>query len=60
MVDALTQDDLELEDTCSECWGYGTKRDETKCEACHGKGVVPTRFGRDILEFVRAYLPQSQ
>lgn len=50
----LTEDDLALERLCPKCYGV-----EETCKVCGGGGKVITRFGEEVLNFVRKYLRQE-
>ena len=42
----------ELEIVCPECKGKPWS-ERGRCEECHGSGVVPTMFGKQVLDLVR-------
>lgn len=50
----LDSEDLELTEICTNKDCYGLDSD---CYLCKGTGVIPTRFGRSILEFINEQLP---
>ena len=42
----------ELETVCPECDGRCFWEKRGRCQKCNGIGVVPTEFGRRVLELV--------
>lgn len=46
---------LEFDDICERCQGTGIYKDEARCIACKGKGVVLNLQGVKILEFLKRW-----
>lgn len=42
-----------LETACPECDGKGHWAKRGRCDECHGAGVVPTEFGKRVLNLIR-------
>lgn len=51
--DAALEKLPELETVCLECEGKGYWAKRGRCDQCHGIGLVPTEFGKRVLDLIR-------